>query len=143
MNARGPLALIVPVYNEAENFPALVAEVEQHIPQPFEMHVVYDFDGDTTVPVARAMAADRPWLRVVKNDLGRGVVYAIKAGFQAVASGPALVVMADLSDDLAIVSGIADSNHFQAISVAMIGFQLEGTGAFGDQYSKSQVILEF
>src|SRR5271156_629873 len=105
---RAPSSLIVPVYNEAENFPRLVAEIEKHIPAPFTMFVVYDFDADTTVPIARLMAADRPWLRLLKNDLGRGVVYAIKAGFQAVSSGPALVIMADLSDDLAIVPRMLD-----------------------------------
>jgi glycosyltransferase involved in cell wall biosynthesis len=98
-----PLALIVPVYNEAENFPALVAEVERHVPPPYRLYMVYDFDEDTTVPVARSLAPSRPWLRMVKNDLGRGVVWALKAGFQAVKRGPALVVMADLSDDLSIV----------------------------------------
>jgi dolichol-phosphate mannosyltransferase len=98
-----PLSLIVPVYNEADNFPRLVAEVEKHVPRPFALYVVYDFDADTTVPVARALAAERPWLRLLKNDLGRGVVYAIKAGFREVKEGPALVVMADLSDDLAVV----------------------------------------
>jgi dolichol-phosphate mannosyltransferase len=46
-----PLSVIVPVYNEGENFPALVAEVERHLPHPFVMHVVYDFDEDNTVPV--------------------------------------------------------------------------------------------
>ncbi len=50
------LALIVPVYNEAENFPALLAEIEEHIPSPFVLHVVYDFDGDTTVPVVQELA---------------------------------------------------------------------------------------
>src|SRR5262249_31447509 len=103
-----PLSLIVPVYNEADNFPRLLAEIEKHIPRPFTMVVVYDFAADTTVPVARAMAAERPWLRLLKNDLGRGVVYAIKAGFAAVDAGPALVVMADLSDDLAIVPRMLD-----------------------------------
>ena len=97
------LSLIVPVYNEAENFPALLAEIEQHIPPPFVLHVVYDFDEDTTVPVARKLAEDRPWLRLLKNRLGRGVVAAIRTGFQEVGSGPALVIMADLSDDLRIV----------------------------------------
>ena len=95
-----PLTIIVPVYNEADNFPALLAEVERHIPQPFTLLVVYDFEEDTTVPVARAMACDRPWLRLHKNTLGRGVVYALRAGFEAVACGPVLVVMAGLSDDL-------------------------------------------
>jgi len=98
-----PLALIVPVYNEAQNFPALVAQVERHVPPPFTLYVVYDFDQDTTLPVARALAADRPWLRLLKNDVGPGVVSAIKTGFRQVTSGPALVVMADLSDDLAVV----------------------------------------
>jgi hypothetical protein len=101
--AAQPLALIVPVYNEADNFPNLVAEVERHIPAPFTLYMMYDFDEDTTVPVARSLAASRPWLRPVKNELGRGVVWAIKAGFLAVGRGPALVIMADLSDDLNIV----------------------------------------
>jgi glycosyltransferase involved in cell wall biosynthesis len=98
----------VPVYNEAENFPCLLAEIEKHIPRPFTMLVVYDFDADTTVPVAQSLAATRPWLRLLKNELGRGVVYAIKAGFAAVGAGPALVVMADLSDDLAVVPRMLD-----------------------------------
>jgi hypothetical protein len=53
--------------------------------------------------VARALAVDRPWLRLVKNRFGRGVVAAIRTGFREVGRGPALVVMADLSDDLSIV----------------------------------------
>jgi dolichol-phosphate mannosyltransferase len=107
-HAPAPLSLIVPVYNEAANFPNLVAEVERHVPPPFNLYVVYDFDEDTTVPVAKALAAERPWLKLVKNDLGRGVVYAIKKGFQTVTSGPAFVVMADLSDDLSIVPAMLE-----------------------------------
>jgi hypothetical protein len=99
----GLLHLIVPVYNEAENFPVLLSEVERHIPAPFIMNVVYDFDQDTTVPVARGFAEDRLWLKLVKNRHGRGVVAAIRTGFEEVGRGPALVIMADLSDDLRIV----------------------------------------
>ncbi|MGO9596807.1 MAG: glycosyltransferase [Isosphaeraceae bacterium] len=102
------LSLIVPVYNEAENFPALLTEIEQRIPRPFILHVVYDFDEDTTVPVACKLAEDRPWLRLIKNRHGRGVVAAIRTGFQQVGSGPALVIMADLSDDLRIVPTLLD-----------------------------------
>jgi hypothetical protein len=65
--------------------------------------MVYDFDADTTLPVARQLSIDRPWLKLVKNTLGRGVVGALRTGFAAAGSGPALVVMADLSDDLRIV----------------------------------------
>lgn len=111
-----PLSLIVPVYNEAENFPYLISEVERHIPQPYVLYMVYDFDEDTTVPVARILAASRPWLRLVKNDLGRGAVWAIKAGFQKACKGPALVVMADLSDDLRVVP--------EMLSLYRQGFQI-------------------
>jgi glycosyltransferase involved in cell wall biosynthesis len=97
------LSLIVPVYNEADNFPGLVAEVERHVPAPFVMYMVYDFEADNTVPVARQLAVNRPWLRLVKNRHGRGAVNALRTGFEAVPQGPALVVMADLSDDLRIV----------------------------------------
>jgi len=97
------LSLIVPVFNEADNFPRLVEEVERLVPQPFMLYMMYDFDGDTTVPVARELAATRPWLRPTRNEIGRGAVNALKAGFQTVGQGPALVVMADLSDDLTCV----------------------------------------
>lgn len=97
------LSLIVPVYNEAENFPRLVAEVERHVPPPYTMLVIHDFDEDTTLPVARSLAEGRGWIRLVRNEGGRGAASAIKTGFRAAASGPALVVMADLSDDLSLV----------------------------------------
>jgi dolichol-phosphate mannosyltransferase len=102
------LHLIVPVFNEHENFPRLVEEVEKHAPRPYRLLVVYDFDADTTVPVARAMAESRPELVLVRNDLGRGPANAIRAGFAAVESGPAVVVMADLSDDLSTLTPMLD-----------------------------------
>src|SRR5947209_13963009 len=72
------------------------------------MYVVYDFDEDTTLPVVRALQATRPWLVLLRNTLGRGAVYAIRAGFEAVDRGPAFVVMADLSDDLSVVPRMLD-----------------------------------
>lgn len=98
------LNLIVPVYNEHENFAPLVDEVERLVAPPFRMLVVYDFDEDSTLPVARRLAETRPWIVPVRNTLGRGPAHALRAGFAAAATGPALVVMADLSDDLSIVT---------------------------------------
>jgi glycosyltransferase involved in cell wall biosynthesis len=101
------LSLIAPVYNEAENFPRLVREVERHVPPPFALHAVYDSEADTTLPVARELARSRPWLRLVRNR-GPGVVGALRTGFEAVRTGPAVVVMADLSDDLSVVPRLLD-----------------------------------
>jgi len=99
----GELTIVVPVYNEADNIRRTLAEVERHVPAPFVLHVVYDFDEDTTVPVVRQLQKDRPWLRLHRNDLGRGVVFALRAGFSLVDTGPVIVIMGDLSDDLSIV----------------------------------------
>lgn len=96
-------SVIVPVYNEAVSFRKLIAEVEQAGLSPFQLFVVYDMPGDTTRPVAEELATTRPWLKLVHNQLGRGPANALRAGFQAVGKGPALVVMADLSDDLRVV----------------------------------------
>lgn len=95
--------MIAPVFNEAENFPTLLEHIERDIPRPIRLLVVYDFDEDTTLPVARAAASTRPWLELVHNSIGRGVVHAIKTGFRHAGQGPALVIMADLSDDLSQV----------------------------------------
>ena len=98
------LSIVVPVYNEGANFPQLWAEVVSLIKSSFVAYVIHDFDEDDTVPVVRKLISKgEQKLRLVKNQRGRGVVPAIMTGFDVVADGPVLVVMADLSDDLAQV----------------------------------------
>ncbi|QDT44650.1 Undecaprenyl-phosphate mannosyltransferase [Gimesia alba] len=106
-----PLSVIVPVYNEAENFPCLIEEIDARLSPPFRVLVVYDFDEDTTLPVARQLAETRPYLTLVKNNLGRGPANALRAGFQEAETGPALVIMADLSDDLRDVAPMLALYH--------------------------------
>lgn len=97
------LHVVVPIYHEQDNLPRLIAQIEEHLPEPRRVYLVYDYEADPTVPVARRLAADRPWLVPVHNDLGRGVVFALRKGFMQAQRGPVLVAMADLSDDLAVV----------------------------------------
>jgi glycosyltransferase involved in cell wall biosynthesis len=96
-----PLTIVIPVYNEGANFPALWREITSSIKTPFTAMLVYDFDQDNTLPVARdIIASGEKRLTLRKNAYGRGVTGAIKTGLEAVESGPVLVTMADLSDDL-------------------------------------------
>jgi len=97
------LDILLPVYHEQDNFARAIAEIEQHVPLPFRLLVIYDYEEDPTVPVARAHAATRPWIELVRNQEGRGVIGALKTGVAACGPGPVLVTMADLSDDLSIV----------------------------------------
>jgi glycosyltransferase involved in cell wall biosynthesis len=98
------LSIVIPVYNEAANFENLWAELSSAIKRDFAACVIYDMDEDNTVPVVnRIVARGEARLRAVKNQRGRGVAAAIMTGFDVAPDGPVLVVMADLSDDLAQV----------------------------------------
>jgi dolichol-phosphate mannosyltransferase len=104
MPSNPPLTIVIPVYNEGANFRALWGELSSGIKTPFTAIVVYDFDEDNTLPVAREIiASGESRIRLLKNAYGRGVTNAIKTGLEAVESGPVLVTMADLSDELTAV----------------------------------------
>lgn len=98
--ATSALSIVIPVFNEAANFPALWRELNAQVKSPFTAHVVYDFDGDNTVPVVREIIEHgESNLQLVRNKRP-GVVGAILTGFQQAEHGPVMVIMADLSDDL-------------------------------------------
>ena len=108
MGAAGPaLSVVVPVYNEGENVvPTLRGIIEKSRTRPLEVLVVHDFDEDTTVPVVKRLQSEIPELRLHRNDLGRGVLNAIKSGL-AVARAPfVLVTMGDGSDDAADIDSM-------------------------------------
>lgn len=91
---------MVPVYNEGENVVAtLRGIVERSRTRPLEVLVVYDFDGDTTVPVVERLQSEIPELVLHKNTIGRGVLNAIKSGLAAARAPYVLVTMGDGSDD--------------------------------------------
>jgi dolichol-phosphate mannosyltransferase len=101
MPSKRPLTIVIPVYNEGANFQPLWSAITSAIHTPFLAIVVYDFEEDDTLPViSQIVASGESRLALRKNPYGRGVTHAIKAGLDAVESGPVLVTMADLSDDL-------------------------------------------
>lgn len=105
MPSTPPLTVVIPVYNEGANFKALWGEIASSIRTPFKATVVYDFDADNTVPVVKeVIASGETRLSLLRNAYGRGVTGAIKTGLEAVESGPVLVTMADLSDEMTQVN---------------------------------------
>ena len=97
------LDIVLPVYHEQENLPKAIAQIERWVPPPYRVLVVYDYEEDPTVPVARELSRTRPYLQLVRNHEGRGVIGALKTGVAVAETGPVMVMMADLSDDLSIV----------------------------------------
>ena len=91
---------MIPVYNEGENIAATLEGLMTSVrTRPLEVLLVYDFDGDTTVSVAQRLQPTMPELRLVKNDLGRGALNALRVGFRSAAAPYVVVSMADGSDD--------------------------------------------
>ena len=100
------LAIVLPVYNEGEAVEPVLRGLAAEVKTPHELVVVYDFDGDSTVPVVARLASEIPGLRGLRNDLGRGVLNAMKSGIAGTASPYVLISMADGSDEPAIVDSM-------------------------------------
>ena len=64
---------------------------------------MYDFDEDPTVPVIERLRPSSPGLRGLRNDLGRGVLNAMKAGIAGTTAPYVLISMADGSDEPHVV----------------------------------------
>ena len=90
----------MPVYNEGENaVPTLRGVVGHTRTRPLEVLVVHDFDEDSTVPVVKRLQTELPELRLHRNNIGRGVLNALKSGIGAAQAPYVLVTMGDGSDD--------------------------------------------
>ena len=92
-------SLVVPVFNEADNIVEFLRDVEREVNEAHEILIVYDFPEDSTLPAVAAMQPPCAAVRLVHNTLGRGVLNALKAGFQASRGDVMVVMMADRSDE--------------------------------------------
>jgi dolichol-phosphate mannosyltransferase len=93
------VSIVLPVYNEGEAVEPVLRALDAAVKTPHELVVVYDFDGDTTAPVVARLSGEVPSLRGLRNDLGRGVLNAMKAGIAGTTGRYVLISMADGSDD--------------------------------------------
>jgi dolichol-phosphate mannosyltransferase len=100
------LSIVLPVYNEGEAVEPVLRALAAGVKTSHELVVVYDFDGDTTVPVIERLATELPALRGLRNDLGRGVLNAMKAGIAGTTSTYVLISMADGSDEPHVVDSM-------------------------------------
>jgi glycosyltransferase involved in cell wall biosynthesis len=112
------LTIVVPVYNEPDNIGPTLRRLAAAVHGSNETLVVYDFDADTTVPVVRSLQAELPNVRLLRNDLGRGVLNAMKAGIGAATGEFVLITMADGSDEVELVDRMVELGRGGADVVA-------------------------
>ncbi|MEK6721080.1 MAG: glycosyltransferase [Chloroflexota bacterium] len=100
------LSIVMPVFKEGEAVVPVIRALERDVRTPHEILVVYDFDDDPTAPVIARIAAEFSTVRGHCNDLGRGVLNAMKAGIAASSAPYVLITMADGSDEPHIVDSM-------------------------------------
>lgn len=101
------ISIVVPVFNEAANILVFLRSLEAEVQDAHEIVIVYDFPEDNTLPAVAAMQPPCESVRLVHNTLGRGVLNALKAGFQASQGDVVVVMMADCSDEPKDVAAMA------------------------------------
>lgn len=98
-NKQFDISIILPVFNEGKNISKQIEELEKIIKYKHEIIIVYDFKEDDTVPFVKKLQKKYRFLRLVKNNLGRGVINAVKTGFGSSSGGAVVVMPADLADN--------------------------------------------
>ncbi len=97
------VSIVIPAYNEQQNLPALLDDIERLVltaPCGVEVLVVDDGSTDQTAELVRRGAETRPWLSLVVNPGNRGMGAALKHGTQHARQPMVVWVMADRSDRL-------------------------------------------
>lgn len=96
------LSVLVPVYNEEENLPALGAEIEaalRNLSMTSEVILVDDGSSDGSYAVLQALSRKHPGFRAIRLGRNAGQTAALSAGIRR-ASGELIVCLdADLQND--------------------------------------------
>ncbi|HYE99141.1 MAG TPA: glycosyltransferase, partial [Planctomycetota bacterium] len=108
MTTAEKVSVVIPVFNEAANIVPCLRALDQALRGlEHEILVCYDFDQDTTLPAIAAMPDPPAGLRLVKNTLGPGAAFALRAGMLAAEGDVVVTMMADLSDPPEVVPSMA------------------------------------
>jgi glycosyltransferase involved in cell wall biosynthesis len=119
------LSVVVPVRNEAPNVAPLVAEIEAACAglQPFEVVYVDDGSSDDTAAQVLRLAAERPWLRLVRHAESCGQSAAVRTGVRAARGAIVATLDGDGQNDPAFIPAL----------VAALDAAGEGTGLAAGQ----------
>lgn len=96
------LSIVVPIRDERESIPTLVAELERFrdaFGEPMEVILVDDGSRDGSWDIIRDRAIGRSWIRAIRFRAGRGQTAAMTAGIQASRGEYLTFLDADLQSD--------------------------------------------
>lgn len=96
------LSVVLPVYNEEENVPVLLAEIRAALGPlglAYEVVAVDDGSGDGSLRALREAKATHPMLRVIEFEKNSGQTAALDAGWRAARGRYVVSLDSDLQND--------------------------------------------
>ncbi len=100
------LSIVIPLFNEEENLPLLVAAIGKVYPADsgfLELVLVNDGSRDRTAVMAQRLIANDPRIRLVSHAENRGLGAAIRTGLAAAEGELVLYTDADLPFDFGLI----------------------------------------
>jgi len=108
LNSAGLLTVVVPVYNEAESLPSLLAGLAPYCAdRGWDLALVDDGSTDASAEILKAHE-NPPHVRVVHHKLNRGYGGAVKTGLLQADTPYAVTIDADGQHDIADVQALLD-----------------------------------
>ncbi len=89
------VAIIVPVYNAAEDVALCIERLNAHTPAEVEILFIDDASPDPAIAPLLAEAAQRPSVRVLRNDENLGFTRTVNRGLEAVGRKHAILLNSD------------------------------------------------
>jgi dolichol-phosphate mannosyltransferase len=77
------LSIILPVFNEKDSLPIMVRILNSSIKFQKEIIIVYDSENDNTINVAKDLVKEFDNVKLVKNNISKGVRFAVETGVQS------------------------------------------------------------
>jgi len=130
------LSIILPVFNEKDSLPIMVRLLDTTIKFPKEIIIVYDDVKDNSVEIAKELASESSFIKVIHNQLGRGAKYAVETGVKNSKYDNILITAVDeifpiisvekmletlIKNDLDLVSGTRYSKGGMRLGGSLLG----------------------
>src|SRR2546429_5291004 len=129
MSAPLELSLVIPVYNERENLPVLVGEIDQALAgRPgggrYEIVAVDDGSTDGSLDVLKALKHEHAEIHIVAFAANAGQTAAFAAGFGAARGRVIVTLDADLQNDPADIPALLAELE-QSGAAAVAGYRVD------------------
>jgi len=113
------VSIILPTYNERENLPRLIKEIERSLSQKdYELVIVDDNSPDGTGEIAQKFQKDNKNIRLIIRKNKRGLATAIRKGIEEATYNKIIIMDTDLSHDAHTLPNMLEKSQKYDIVVA-------------------------